>query len=251
LAPNPFRLTARIFFQLNTCGHSPYGTSSLTRGWVCRLQLPLVLASTVLLRSESRGTHDHIFLSQVRGSPNLECQVPVFIFPRNRVVQLYPRHWIPFSSPPTTRRDTVEVFDPPPHGGLTTESGRVLCYDRRSVRQSAWNKAQIWCLTRFLLLSVAGLLIWGALSDLRVGLSFKIAIGLRLFSHTRVRFPYDSGSYLTVSDSRLLFSSPPKTRKATVEVVDPASTRDVISNKFESSQVLCYDRRSVGQSVLE
>jgi hypothetical protein len=26
------------FFQLNTCGHSPYVTFSLTRGWVCRLQ---------------------------------------------------------------------------------------------------------------------------------------------------------------------------------------------------------------------
>jgi hypothetical protein len=34
-----------VFFQLNTCGHNPYVTSSLTRGWVCRLQLLLVLAS--------------------------------------------------------------------------------------------------------------------------------------------------------------------------------------------------------------
>jgi hypothetical protein len=34
LAPSPLRLMARIFFQLNTCGHSPNITSSLTRGWV-------------------------------------------------------------------------------------------------------------------------------------------------------------------------------------------------------------------------
>jgi hypothetical protein len=35
LAPSPLRLTARIFFlQLNTCGHGPYLTSSLTRGWL-------------------------------------------------------------------------------------------------------------------------------------------------------------------------------------------------------------------------
>jgi hypothetical protein len=27
-----------------------------------------------------------------------------------------PMHWVPFSSPPTTRRATAEVFDPPPHG---------------------------------------------------------------------------------------------------------------------------------------
>jgi hypothetical protein len=49
--------------KLNTCGHSPYATSSLTRGGVCSLQLQLVLASAVSLRSESRGTPDHILLS--------------------------------------------------------------------------------------------------------------------------------------------------------------------------------------------
>jgi hypothetical protein len=49
------------------------------------------LASTVILESESCGTHDHILLSQTRGSPNLEGQVPVFtcISPRNRVAPLY------------------------------------------------------------------------------------------------------------------------------------------------------------------
>jgi hypothetical protein len=41
--------------------------------------------------SESRGTRDHILLSQIRDSPNLEDQVPVFIYPRNRVARLYPQ----------------------------------------------------------------------------------------------------------------------------------------------------------------
>jgi hypothetical protein len=49
----------------------------------------LVLASAVILWSESRGTHDRILLSQTLDSPNLEGQVPVFISPRNRVAQLY------------------------------------------------------------------------------------------------------------------------------------------------------------------
>jgi hypothetical protein len=80
-----------MFFQLNTCGYSPYVTSSLPRGWVCRLHLLMVLASSVILRSESRGTHDHILLSQIRDSPNLEGTVPVFISPINRVAQLYPQ----------------------------------------------------------------------------------------------------------------------------------------------------------------
>jgi hypothetical protein len=59
------------------------------RRWVCRLQFLLALPSAVILRSESRGTHDHILLSQIRVSSNLEGQVPVFISPRNRVARLY------------------------------------------------------------------------------------------------------------------------------------------------------------------
>jgi hypothetical protein len=62
---------------------------SLTRERVCLLQLLLALASTVILGSESHGTHDHILVSQIRDSPNLEGQIPVFISPRNRVAQLY------------------------------------------------------------------------------------------------------------------------------------------------------------------
>jgi hypothetical protein len=80
-----------FFFKLNTYGHSSYVTFSLTRGWVCRLQLMLVLDSAVTLRSASRGTHNHILLSQIRDSPNLESQAPVFISPRNRVDRLYPQ----------------------------------------------------------------------------------------------------------------------------------------------------------------
>jgi hypothetical protein len=76
---------------MNTCSHSPYVTSSLTRGCVCRLRLLLVLASAVILRSESRGTHDHILLSQIPDSRSLEGQVPVVIYPRNRVALLYPQ----------------------------------------------------------------------------------------------------------------------------------------------------------------
>jgi hypothetical protein len=61
------------------------------RGWVCRLQLLLALASLFILGSVSRGTHDHILLSQIRDSPNQEGQVPVFTFSWNRMTQLYPQ----------------------------------------------------------------------------------------------------------------------------------------------------------------
>jgi hypothetical protein len=77
LDSKPLESHDQYFFQLNTCGYSPYATSSLTRGWVCRLQLLLVLASVIIIGSKSRRP------------PNLEGRVPVFISPRNRVAQLY------------------------------------------------------------------------------------------------------------------------------------------------------------------
>jgi hypothetical protein len=89
LGANPLRATTSIFPLLNTCGYSPYVTSSLERGWICRLQLLLVLASAVILGYEFHGTHDHILPCQSRGSPNL--QVQAHTCPRNRVSQLYPQ----------------------------------------------------------------------------------------------------------------------------------------------------------------
>jgi hypothetical protein len=92
LATSPLRLrTSNIFFQINICGHRPYVTSSLTRGWVCHLQLLLALASAVIVGSESSRTDDHILLSQTRDFPNLDIQVPIFIFPRSRVARIYPQ----------------------------------------------------------------------------------------------------------------------------------------------------------------
>jgi hypothetical protein len=105
----PFRTYDQIFItvrQLRVCW---CGALSLTRERVYRLQLLLVLASAVILGSESRGTRDHILLSQVRDSPKLEDQVP--IPPGTGWPSYTPRHCIPFSSPPMTRRATVEVFE--------------------------------------------------------------------------------------------------------------------------------------------
>jgi hypothetical protein len=68
-----------------------WGVLSLTREGVCRLQLLLILANTVILGFESRGSRDHILLSEIRYSPNQEGQVPVFISPRKRVAQIYPQ----------------------------------------------------------------------------------------------------------------------------------------------------------------
>jgi hypothetical protein len=77
-----------IFFQLNLWGHV---TSSPMRGWICRLQLLLVLARAVILGTVCRGAHGQHFVSQIRDSLNLEGQVPVFKFSWNMVTQLYPQ----------------------------------------------------------------------------------------------------------------------------------------------------------------
>jgi hypothetical protein len=73
---------------------------------------------------------------------------------------------------------------------------------------------------------------WGAPSDKRTGLSFTNAAGPRQRCHSRVRVPWDSRP-----DSRLPFSSPPTTRTATVEVLDPASTREFV---LKVSVWLCW-----------
>jgi hypothetical protein len=110
LAPSSVRLTTSNCFQLNPCGRSVYVTSTLTREWVCCLQLLLTLASAVILGSESRGSHDHILLS------NLENQVPVFVSPRNRVAQLYPPGTgFPFRRPRLAGL-RWRYSKPPPHG---------------------------------------------------------------------------------------------------------------------------------------
>jgi hypothetical protein len=63
---------------------------SLTRGRICSLYFQLGLSRAFILGCKSRRTHDHILLSQIWDSPNLEGQVPLLTSPRNRVAQLCP-----------------------------------------------------------------------------------------------------------------------------------------------------------------
>jgi hypothetical protein len=59
----------------------------------------LGLASAVILRSKSSGTHDHILLPQIQHSPNLEGQVSVFISPQEQCGSVIPPwHWVKLSS---------------------------------------------------------------------------------------------------------------------------------------------------------
>jgi hypothetical protein len=107
------------------------------------------------------------------------------------------------------------------------ESESYIASDGQSASPS-WNKAPVWGFRPdfYYCQTVSGLLMWGAVFDERTGLSFTIAAGPLQSSHFRVLVPWDSGSYFTVSGSRLLFSSPPTTPRATVEVFEPASAWD-------------------------
>jgi hypothetical protein len=111
----------------------------------------------------------------------------------------------------------------PGNSSVTTRNNKGSCVfcrtDRRANRlaesesyvttdiQSAslsWYKVPIWglrpdfyCRTEYgIRRTVAGLLIWGALSDETTGLSFAIASGPSQSSHSRVRVPWDSRPYL-------------------------------------------------------
>jgi hypothetical protein len=88
-----------------------------------------------------------------------------------------------------------------------SESESYVTTDGQSASLS-WNKAPIWDLRPdfYYRQTVGGLLIWCALSDERTGLPFTIAAGPSQRSHSRIRAPWDSRPYFTVSDLRLPFS---------------------------------------------
>jgi hypothetical protein len=88
----------------------------------------------------------------------------------------------------------------------------------------------------FITLKVTLLFFWGALSDKRTGLPFIYAAGPHQRSLSRVWVSGDSWQYFTVSDLRLPFSSPPTTRRVTVEVFKPTSTQVRTAAPFNSSE---------------
>jgi hypothetical protein len=67
-ARHPTGAHGQIFIPVRKLPVSCCPAPTLTRGRVCGLQLLLALASAVILLS--RGTHEHIILSQIRVSSN-------------------------------------------------------------------------------------------------------------------------------------------------------------------------------------
>jgi hypothetical protein len=121
-------------------------------------------------------------------------------------------------------------------GCLPRELRTILCRLKSKSKSKShcdWRSVNQWVLVSspdiYYFLTVAVLICGGALSDERKGLSFVYAAGPRQRSLSRVRVPWLSRPYITVSVLRLPFSSPPTTGRVTVEVFDPASTRVTLS----------------------
>jgi hypothetical protein len=133
--------------------------------------------------------------------------------------------WVPELSPASATSFTQQQLTPTAAQRLTKSKSKSHC-DWRSVGKS-WCRApsgahdQIF-ITIWQLRSCS---LWDALSDERMGLSFVHAAGPCQRSLSRARVHWDSRPYFTPSNLRLPFSSPPTTRRVTVEVFDPASTR--------------------------
>jgi hypothetical protein len=196
------------------------------------------------------GSGVHIYIAQEQGVPVIPLGTG---FPFHRLPQV-------------SRRATVEVFDPASTWDVAVEVFLSLSLESYITTdgQSAslsWYKALIWGIRPdfYYCQTAAGLLMWGALSDETTNLSFTISAGTRQRSHPRVRVPWNSRPYFTVSDSRLPFLSPPTTRWATVEVFDVASTRNILlitplhgpSSKHRFQQYLyCYMRVHWSKNVL-
>jgi hypothetical protein len=207
----------RFLLLSDSCGFVHVGALSLMRGRICRLQLLLTLASAVIFTAVRISSTCHLYLQfYMSAFYKVSCE-------ESRSL------WTP----------TIYSFTCLP------ESGSYITIDGQSASLS-WSKAPIWGLRPdfYYCRTATGLLMWGALSDERTGLSFRIAASLLQRSHFRIRVPWDSWPYFTVSDSRLPFSSPPTTLGAAAEVFDPASTRDMFTCQSESH--IATD----GQSVL-
>jgi hypothetical protein len=105
----------KIFFrQLRVCY---FVVPSLTRGRVCNLQLLLVFSSAVPLGSESRGSQDHILLSQLLRLLQPGGQGPrVFIPQEQGGPDIPPRTVFPFRRLLRLAGLRSRSSIPPPHG---------------------------------------------------------------------------------------------------------------------------------------
>jgi hypothetical protein len=97
------------FTQLQVCW---CGVCSLTREWVCCLQLLLALPAQSFLGLRPVGLVTIFYCLRFKTPPTWRTRSPYLHPPGIGWPSYTPRHWIPFLLPPMTRGATVEVFVP-------------------------------------------------------------------------------------------------------------------------------------------
>jgi hypothetical protein len=98
-----FLCLLEIFFrQLRVCY---FVAPSLARGQVCNLLLLLVLAS-----SAPRESIPYFIVPVLETSPTWRARSPYLYPPLTGWLRCTPGHWVPFPSPLTSCRATMEVF---------------------------------------------------------------------------------------------------------------------------------------------
>jgi hypothetical protein len=162
-------LTTRFLLLLDSSGFVDVGGLSLMRGQVCHLQLLLALTRTVILGSKTCGTRDLILLSDLR---------------------------LPLPLPPMTHRAMVEVLKPASTQDCQsqTKSQSYVTTVGHSASLS-WNKALILVLRPglYYCMTAAGLLMWDALCDNRIGLSFaRATVSSNVVGCQYVQFTFNS-----------------------------------------------------------
>jgi hypothetical protein len=135
-----FGLLEIFLRQLRVCY---FVAPSLTRGRVCNLLLLLVLATTVPLGSESRGTQDHILLSQFLRLPQPGWPGPRIYVPQEQGgPDIPPGTEFPFCRPLRLAELRWRYSIPPSHGNELAMF-KLDC-DRRSVCQFVLVSCPFW-----------------------------------------------------------------------------------------------------------
>jgi hypothetical protein len=101
-----------LFFQLNTCLHGLHSHSLWREGgsvvYNCCWPAPAQSFSS----PNPAGLATTFYCLRFETPPTWRAKSPYLYSPGTGWPSYTPRHWIPFLSPPTTRRGTVEVFHP-------------------------------------------------------------------------------------------------------------------------------------------
>jgi hypothetical protein len=121
-------------FQLNLCGYSPYVTFSLTIGWVSIVYNCCWFSPAQSFSGPSPvGLMTIFYCLMFDTPPTWRARSPYLYPPGTGWPSFIPRHWVPFSSPPTT--PTVEISEP-----ASTWEGQLHQHKAGYINK-AWDKS--------------------------------------------------------------------------------------------------------------